>query len=164
MRGAGAGAAGPTHRVLLGPAGARLCRRWRERPPRLCQVRPRLARSGCVSAAVSVRSVVPLSCPQRQGCGAHGGGRAGSICGGGGEVRSARDGLDALVLALRAHGGTVSELVRDGGGDGDGRPGAAQLAAAGPRAAGAPGEYELLLEMILEGARLHYGPLRVVRT
>lgn len=79
-------------------------------------------------------------------------------------MRSARDGLDALVLALRAHGGTVAELVQDGGGDGDGKPGAAQLAAAGPRAAGAPGEYELLLEMILEGARLHYGPGRVVRT
>jgi hypothetical protein len=79
-------------------------------------------------------------------------------------VRSARDGLDALVLALRAHGGTVSELVVDGDGNGEGRPGAAQLAAAGPRAACAPREYELLLEMILEGARLHYGPPRVVRT
>lgn len=79
-------------------------------------------------------------------------------------MRSAREGLDALALALQAHGGTVADLVRDGGGDGDGRPGAAQLAAAGPRAARARGEYELLLEMILEGARLHYGPARVVRT
>lgn len=79
-------------------------------------------------------------------------------------MRSARDGLDALVLALRAHGGTVAELAQGGGRDSDGRPGAAQLAAAGPRAARAPGEYELLLEMILEGARLHYGPPRVVRT
>ena len=79
-------------------------------------------------------------------------------------MRSASDGVDALARALRAHGGTVSELVVDGGGDGDGKPGAAQLAAAGPRAAGAPNEYELLLEMILEGSRLHYGPPRVVRT
>lgn len=79
-------------------------------------------------------------------------------------MRSARDGLDDLVLALRAHGGTVAELVQDGGGGGDGRPGAAQLAAAGPRATRAAGEYELLLEMILEGAGLHYGPARVVRT
>ena len=33
----------------------------------------------------------------------------------------------------------------------------AQLAATGPRARGARHEYELLLEMILEGSRLHYG-------
>lgn len=79
-------------------------------------------------------------------------------------MRTARDGLDALVLALRAHGGTVGALVQDTGADGDSRPGAAQVAAAGPRAACAPGEYELLLEMILEGARLHYGPPRAVRT
>ncbi|MGN6167027.1 MAG: hypothetical protein ACTHQQ_02495 [Solirubrobacteraceae bacterium] len=79
-------------------------------------------------------------------------------------MRSARDGLDSLALALREHGGTVADLVHDGGGDGDGKPGAAQLASAGPRAACAPGEYELLLEMILEGASLHYGPTRVVRT
>jgi hypothetical protein len=58
----------------------------------------------------------------------------------------------------------VAELVEDGAGHDGARPGAAQLAAAGPRAAGAPDEYELLLEMILEGARLHYGPPRVVCT
>jgi hypothetical protein len=37
------------------------------------------------------------------------------------------------------------------------------VAAAGPRAAAAPREYELLLEMILEGSRLHYGEPRLVR-
>ena len=79
-------------------------------------------------------------------------------------MRSARDGLDALVVALRAHGGTVAELVRDDCDGGDGKPGAAQLGAAGPRAAYAPDDYELLLEMILEGARLHYGVARVART
>lgn len=79
-------------------------------------------------------------------------------------MRSAREGLDALVCALRAHGGTVALLLDDGALDGAGRPGPAQLAAAGPRAASAPGEYELLLEMIIEGARLHYGSPRVVRT
>ncbi len=42
--------------------------------------------------------------------------------------------------------------------------GPAQRAASGPRAAGREAEYELLLEMILEGSRLHYGPQRVVRT
>ena len=46
----------------------------------------------------------------------------------------------------------------------DGRPGPAQVAASGPRAAGAPRDYELLLEIIFEGVRLHYGPARVVRT
>ena len=39
-----------------------------------------------------------------------------------------------------------------------------QLAAAGPRAAGREAEYELLLEMILEGSLLHYGRPRVVAT
>jgi hypothetical protein len=89
-------------------------------------------------------------------------------------VRSARDGAEALVRALRAHGGTVAELISDGRrdgrlpeglwGEGLARPGPAQIAAAGPRAAAARDEYELLLEMILEGARLHYGPPRVLRT
>jgi hypothetical protein len=41
-------------------------------------------------------------------------------------------------------------------------PGPPQLAARGPRAAGREAEYELLLEMILEGSRLHYGQPRVV--
>ena len=52
---------------------------------------------------------------------------------------------------VRAHGGALSD------------PGPAQIAAAGPRAAGHEAEYELLLEMILEGARLHYGIPRVIR-
>lgn len=82
-------------------------------------------------------------------------------------MRSAREGVEALVSALRAHEGTLAELARDPGeldGDGDGAPGPAQVAAAGPRAARAPREYELLLEMILEGTCLHYGPPRAVRT
>ena len=70
--------------------------------------------------------------------------------------------LAALAEALRAHGGTVAELV-----DEDPRkepPGPPQLAASGPRADSHRDEYELLLEMIWEGACLHYGPQRVVRT
>jgi hypothetical protein len=43
------------------------------------------------------------------------------------------------------------------------RPGPAQIAAAGPRARGQEDEYELLLEMILEGYRLHYGQGLVLR-
>jgi hypothetical protein len=70
----------------------------------------------------------------------------------------------ALVEALRAHGGTVAELLDEASAGIDAEPGPPQVAAAGPRTAGRGGEYELLVEMILEGARLHYGPQRVVRT
>jgi hypothetical protein len=82
-------------------------------------------------------------------------------------VRRAVDGLVSLRAALRAEGGTVAALL--GGevslGDTDPElPGPAQRAAAGPRAAASTGDYELLLEMIIEGARLHYGPQRVVQT
>jgi hypothetical protein len=78
--------------------------------------------------------------------------------------RTARDGAQALAAALAPEGGTVAEVllapeelvgVED-------RPGPPQIAARGPRARGMEGEYELLLEMILEGARLHYGRPRVV--
>jgi hypothetical protein len=82
--------------------------------------------------------------------------------------------VTALRAALIAHGGTVAELV-DGStepvsGDarlrGDGQPGvgAPQRAAQGPRTNGQAAEYELLLEMILEGSLLHYGSPRVVDT
>jgi hypothetical protein len=40
--------------------------------------------------------------------------------------------------------------------------GPAQLVASGPRAAGRPAEYELLIETIYEGYLLHYGAPRVV--
>jgi hypothetical protein len=80
-------------------------------------------------------------------------------------MRTARAGAEALFDALRAQGGTVGGLIDDSGlPDLDERPGPAQLAASGPRTAGHREEYELLLEMILEGSRLHYGPQRVVRT
>jgi hypothetical protein len=80
-------------------------------------------------------------------------------------MNSARGGAEALAAALREHGGIVASLLDEPSvGAQDDRPGPAQMAAAGPRAAGAPEEYELLLEMILEGSHLHYGPQRVVRT
>ena len=72
---------------------------------------------------------------------------------------------DALRAALRAQGGLLAELAEDPAYD---RPGEAataptppQLAASGPRAAGREAEYELLLEMIVEGTRLHYAELQV---
>ena len=78
--------------------------------------------------------------------------------------------LETLRVALAAHGGTLaSVLARPGAAppDTDADPpgtGAPALAARGPRAAGATAEYELLLEMILEGSLLHYGRPRVVLT
>jgi hypothetical protein len=71
--------------------------------------------------------------------------------------------LPALRDALRAHGGTVATLIveADGAEETDDSP--PRLAARGPRASADPAEYELLLEMILEGSLLHYGAPRVVR-
>jgi hypothetical protein len=79
-------------------------------------------------------------------------------------VRSARDGAARLHDALRIEGGTVAEVLSrpEDGAPALSRPGPAQVAAAGPRATGREAEYELLLEMILEGSRLHYGEARVV--
>ncbi|HEY2435907.1 MAG TPA: hypothetical protein VGH93_01915 [Solirubrobacteraceae bacterium] len=80
-------------------------------------------------------------------------------------MKSARMGAEALVGALREHGGIVASLLDEPTASAQNdRPGPAQIAAAGPRAAAAPEEYELLLEMILEGSHLHYGPQRLVRT
>jgi len=60
----------------------------------------------------------------------------------------------------------VAATLREPAADGDhlDRPGPAQLAAAGPRARGNEREYELLLEMILEGYRLHYDEPVIVHT
>lgn len=68
-----------------------------------------------------------------------------------------------LHRALRGEGGTLAESLvapDDLPVPSDGPP---QLAADGPRAQGRRSEYELLLEMILEGSLLHYGRPRVVR-
>jgi hypothetical protein len=81
-------------------------------------------------------------------------------------VRSAHDGVGELRRALQEHGGTLADSLlapaRPSAAVHD-RPGPPQLAAAGPRAAGHRAEYELLLEMILEGTLLHYGSARVLR-
>lgn len=71
--------------------------------------------------------------------------------------------VEGLRAALAAEGGTVAGTLIEPGGMPD-TPGPPQLAASGPRAAGREAEYELLLEMILEGSLLHYGDQRVVRT
>jgi hypothetical protein len=76
--------------------------------------------------------------------------------------------LSGLRAALVAQGGTAAEMLTPVAGDDDAglaaaAPGPPQLAARGPRVAGREGEYELLLEMILEGSLLHYGVPRLVR-
>ena len=68
----------------------------------------------------------------------------------------------SLRTALRDQGGALAELADRPAGSAPAKPGPPQLAAQGPRAAGREAEYELLLEMILEGSRLHYGEPRVV--
>jgi hypothetical protein len=82
-------------------------------------------------------------------------------------MRTARDGAKALREALRGEGGTVAIVLGEPPGDeqrGLEDPGPAQMAAAGPRTRGREREYELLLEMILEGYRLHYDEPVVVRS
>ena len=81
--------------------------------------------------------------------------------------------LGALREALLDHGGTLADSIASGPpsdlsrganpGPGPGA-GAPQLAASGPRSAGQEREYELLVEMILEGSLLHYGTPRLVRS
>jgi hypothetical protein len=73
--------------------------------------------------------------------------------------------LTGLRQALLDEGGTVAAtLAPSAGVPADDRAGPPQLAASGPRADGREAEYELLLEMILEGSLLHYGTPRLVRT
>jgi hypothetical protein len=68
----------------------------------------------------------------------------------------------ALRDVLRTQGGALAEHLREPADRAEAGP--PQKAAAGPRAAGQEAEYELLLEMILEGSLLHYGSPRVVDT
>lgn len=72
------------------------------------------------------------------------------------------NGLGRLRELLVSEGGLMATLVT--GADGCAAAGApASIASSGPRAAGAPAEYELLVEAIYEGYLLHYGAPRVVR-
>jgi hypothetical protein len=73
--------------------------------------------------------------------------------------RAPEDALDALAQQLRDDGSVISDHVRDPSEP----PALGLLAAAGPRASGAPGEYALIVESVREGYLLHYGEPRVVR-
>ena len=68
--------------------------------------------------------------------------------------------LDELAGSLRDEDSVISPFVAA---DADAPPAFGQLAAAGPRAAGAPAEYALVIEAVREGYLLHYGQGRVVR-
>ena len=76
---------------------------------------------------------------------------------------------EALRAALRERGGLLGYLARTSApasaqaAEPQVEPGPAQLAASGPRTTGREADYELLLEMILEGSRLHYGQPHLVR-
>ncbi|HEX4673406.1 MAG TPA: hypothetical protein VH279_14115 [Solirubrobacteraceae bacterium] len=69
---------------------------------------------------------------------------------------------EAFVAELRRQGGALAELAAAPTTPSS-VPGPPQLAASGPRAAGREQDYELLLEMIYEGSRLHYGEPRIVQ-
>jgi hypothetical protein len=70
----------------------------------------------------------------------------------------------ALFEVLRAQGGMLAAHVQAPVNGAEAPAGPPQKGASGPRAAGHEAEYELLLEMILEGSLLHYGAPRVVHT
>jgi hypothetical protein len=66
--------------------------------------------------------------------------------------------LQALADQLRSEDTPIAEHVVDAAGS----PDLGMLAAAGPRAAGAPGEYALVVESVREGYLLHYGEPRLM--
>jgi hypothetical protein len=70
-----------------------------------------------------------------------------------------QEALHELVAQLAAEESVISPYVADRAED---EPVLGLLAASGPRAAGAPGEYALLIEAIREGYLLHYAEPRLV--
>ena len=72
---------------------------------------------------------------------------------------AAEEALHGLASQLRRDDSVISPHVSD---PGDAEPSLGLLAASGPRASAAPGEYSLMVESIREGYLLHYGKARVV--
>jgi hypothetical protein len=66
--------------------------------------------------------------------------------------------LRLLAAQLRDEGTPISQHVVEAAA----RPRLGELAAAGPRAAAAPGEYALVVEAVREGYLLHYGEPRLL--
>jgi hypothetical protein len=73
-------------------------------------------------------------------------------------MTSTTSSLSALAALLRDGENVISPYVRDS----DEPPALGALAGAGPRAAGAPDEYVLLVEAIREGYLLHYETPRLI--
>ncbi len=72
-----------------------------------------------------------------------------------------------LTALIRDEGGMLASLVREDAAVAASRTnghGPAQVAAAGPRAAGRREQYELFVEAIYEGYLLHYGKPRVMES
>jgi hypothetical protein len=72
---------------------------------------------------------------------------------------AAEEALHGLAGQLRRDDSVISPHVSD---PGEAEPSLGLLAASGPRASAAPGEYSLMIESIREGYLLHYGRPRVV--
>jgi hypothetical protein len=69
-----------------------------------------------------------------------------------------RDALKALAAQLREERTPISPHLVEPGGE----PEFGLLAAAGPKATAAPGEYALVVESVREGYLLHYGEPRLL--
>src|SRR5262249_48384601 len=149
----------PADHLLLRAPGDQLRGRCRLRHRGLRPVVPGAARPRGVPAAVPVRGLVPVTGPRPRPRHSHRDRGRRGFCG------VAAMSLAALREALLDQGGTIAESLGSAGAS-DAAPGAMgagapQLAAGGPRAAGRERDYELLLEMILEGSLLHYGAPRL---
>ncbi len=78
---------------------------------------------------------------------------------------SAQEGALRLARAIRAEGGLLADAVPELGAEThEYGPGLVQDSVSGPRAAARAAEYELALEAIREGYRLHFASAAVVRT
>lgn len=77
-------------------------------------------------------------------------------------MKTARHGLEALRAALIKQDGALTGQLRAAPVGLLDVAGPAQVAASGPRCAAHRAEYELLIEMIYEGSRLHYGEPRLI--
>jgi hypothetical protein len=76
-----------------------------------------------------------------------------------------RDGAALVRAELEAEGGLIAAALHpEADGHGEGAPGPAQVAAAGPRAAGRERDIELAVAAVHEGYLLHYACGRVVAT
>ena len=73
-------------------------------------------------------------------------------------VAEPKDALRVLADQLRAEDTPIAEHVIDAAA----APDLGVLAASGPRAAAAPGEYALVVEAVREGYLLHYGEPRLM--